>query len=254
MIYKTVSSKVIISKIYRDLKPASSSWEADAIEWIGEALDFIGAFAGLEKRSVRLTVTDYRAVLPSNFYSMRGVYYEGTQLPYGGTLKHIGGLLDSDVYLAAKTEVLTTDNVTVTSYGSLRAQSGASEDYFLINPNYIQTSFETGEIRIAYNAFPVDDDGYPMVPDSIYYRTALFWYVLKMMLMGGYTHPIFTYEYADQQWKRYCASAQNDAMFPSIPKMMSLRDKWVSFYVEPNPLLDEHSELDLDEDPETVLE
>ena len=46
MIYKTISIKALLSKIYRDLKPNNSNWEADAFEWIGEALSFIGTNQG----------------------------------------------------------------------------------------------------------------------------------------------------------------------------------------------------------------
>ena len=44
-IYKTISSKTIIRKIFRDLKPSTDDWVDDAIEWIGEALEHIGTSA-----------------------------------------------------------------------------------------------------------------------------------------------------------------------------------------------------------------
>ena len=37
-IYKEISSKVIIRKVMRDLKPNHANWIDDAVEWIGEAL------------------------------------------------------------------------------------------------------------------------------------------------------------------------------------------------------------------------
>ncbi len=42
-IYKEISSKVIIRKVMRDLKPNHANWIDDAVEWIGEALEHIGA-------------------------------------------------------------------------------------------------------------------------------------------------------------------------------------------------------------------
>ena len=44
-VYKTTSSKAIIRKIFRDLKPSTDDWVDDAIEWIGEALEHIGTSA-----------------------------------------------------------------------------------------------------------------------------------------------------------------------------------------------------------------
>ena len=51
-IYKTISSKVILRKIFRDLNPNNDNWIDDAIEWIGEALEHIGAAPRLEKKSL----------------------------------------------------------------------------------------------------------------------------------------------------------------------------------------------------------
>ena len=43
MIYKNKSSQTIIRKVFRDLKPTNDNWTDDAVEWIGEALEHIGA-------------------------------------------------------------------------------------------------------------------------------------------------------------------------------------------------------------------
>ena len=40
---RTVSSKVIIRKIFRDLRPDKDEWIYEAVEGSGEALEHIGA-------------------------------------------------------------------------------------------------------------------------------------------------------------------------------------------------------------------
>jgi hypothetical protein len=77
MVYKNISSKAVLAKIYRDFKPGYSGWEADAIEWIGEALDYIGCCSGFEMHSEDAQVKNHRAALPANFYTLRGVDYLG---------------------------------------------------------------------------------------------------------------------------------------------------------------------------------
>ena len=47
-VYKQISSKAIIRKVMRDIKPNNSNWIDDAVEWIGEALDHIGASVSLK--------------------------------------------------------------------------------------------------------------------------------------------------------------------------------------------------------------
>ncbi len=200
MIYKTISSKAVIQKIYRDLKPTDASWTTDAVEWIGEALDFIGYHAGFEKKVIDLTVSDFKAPIPSDLYHILTVEYSGIPLSYG---------------------------VAKTAYDKEIRLNEALRDYYVINPNYIITSFEKGDIKVHYDAYMLDEEGFPLVPDNIYYKQALEWYVIRQMLLGGYTNPNFNWQIADQMWQRYCQSAQNDAMFPSIDKMESFRETWV---------------------------
>ena len=38
-VYKNISSKMIIRKVFRDLRPNNDEWIDDSIEWIGEALE-----------------------------------------------------------------------------------------------------------------------------------------------------------------------------------------------------------------------
>ena len=75
MIYKTVSSKAVVAKVFRDLKPTSDAWVVDAVEWIGEALEFIGYFTGLEKKAIELTIKDHRCLLPCELVDIIQVEY-----------------------------------------------------------------------------------------------------------------------------------------------------------------------------------
>ena len=67
-VYKTISSKALIRKVFRDLRPDKDNWIDDAIEWIGEALEHIGASPQLEHKNCVLTVKDYKTLLPDGFY------------------------------------------------------------------------------------------------------------------------------------------------------------------------------------------
>lgn len=245
MIYNTISCKAILGKIYRDLKPNMSGWEADAVEWIGEALDFIGYHAAFIKKTKALAIKDFRSPLPADFYNLIGIYYNGIKLPYGSNLTSEGQYLD-DTYISAKTEVLESSNSGMTRYGSrLYNTTGNSDtDYYILNPNYIITSFETGKIQLKYNAWPTDKDGLPNVPDNIYYKQALEWYVIRQLIMGGYKHPIFSYEFADMKWQHYCIAAQNDVAMPTPDQAERFRNMWVRMIPDHN--LDLNTLIDTD--------
>ena len=62
MIYRHTSSKGIIRKVMRDLKPNDDNWVDDAIEWIGEALEHIGSAAQLVTKKTVLHIKDNKAI------------------------------------------------------------------------------------------------------------------------------------------------------------------------------------------------
>ena len=72
-IYKHVSSKEIVRKVFRDIKPATADFVHDAIEWIGEALEHIGASAQLCRKQCVLDIKDHRACLPGDLYYINQV-------------------------------------------------------------------------------------------------------------------------------------------------------------------------------------
>lgn len=153
-----VSSKTVILKIVRDLGLGSTEipWQ-DLVEWIGEGLQHIGAFAQFEERSADLEVDGYRAKLPCDFYAAR---------PNNNLAYRISG-----------------DNLTVGF------------------PRGVITGF-------AYLAFPVDEEGFPLVPDNISYATALFWKVaMQLAIRGDLVNKTLTYPICKDRWSWYCKQA-----------------------------------------------
>lgn len=105
-----------------------------------------------------------------------------------------------------------------------------SSECYLVENDYIKTSFDRGVLCLSYKAMPTDADCYPLVPDDISYREGMFWYIYKKMLLGG-TIDVnkngINYQFADQQWKYYCTQARNAAVFPDIDRMESFMNQWV---------------------------
>lgn len=85
MIYNSVSSKEIISKVITDLKLQEEDYSiADMVEWIGESLDEIGAF---RQHNVKVTgkeyepllqVTNFQARLPADLVKPVFIQYSKT--------------------------------------------------------------------------------------------------------------------------------------------------------------------------------
>ena len=103
------------------------------------------------------------------------------------------------------------------------------EDTYIIDNDYIKTSFESGKICLSYKAFPTDEDCFPLVPDDISYSEALFWYIYKKILLSkpDFKNNGINYGTAEQQWKYYCTQARNAANYPDIDRYESYMNQWV---------------------------
>lgn len=226
---KKISVKVVIDKIFRDLNLQNSDWTDDAIEWVAEAIEFIGHKTGFISKEKSIKIVSHRGILPNDYYIVqpKGVIYKGASMYYGS---------NSDIYNPEESEILLA-NTSQTFQSLDRARYGhpvipdyrenSSRYYELSNDGYIITSIENGEILLKYYAYPTDKDGYLLIPDDVYYKEAILWYVLKKLILGGYRHPEFNYHTANQYWKKSCAAAANNAAYPTFDKMVSFTKNWV---------------------------
>ena len=267
-VYKTISSKVIIRKIFRDLKPSSDNWIDDAIEWIGEALEHIGSATQLCQKQCVLTVENHKVLMPTDLYYINQVAINNSVSPTSSSeldtlttkVKELkAAIVDAqadDLEYSATTTVLheinsrivILENVYFTDGNRLQPlQYGASnfhrsmhcegcvnenasyEDTYIVDCDYIKTSFESGQICLSYMAFPTDEDCYPLVPDDISFKEAMFWYVYKKILLSNPTFKNngIKYDMAEQQWKQYCTQARNAANYPDIDRYESFMNQWV---------------------------
>jgi hypothetical protein len=267
-VYKTISSKVVIRKIFRDLKPAKDNWIDDAIEWIGEALEHIGAAPQLCKKNCVIDVKDHKAVMPSDLYYINQVAINNSISSVNGTeldsliakVKELkAAIIDAQAnnleYSSTKSvlneinsRIVVLENVYFKTSNQLQPlQYGASnfhrsmhcegcvneniqyEETYIVDCGYIKTSFDSGKICLSYMAFPIDDDCYPLVPDDISYKEAMFWYIYKKILLSApdFKNNGIDYSFAEQQWKYYCTQARNAANYPDIDRAESFMNQWV---------------------------
>lgn len=204
MIYKTTSVKNIISKVRRDLKTDDMEWAGDAIEWIGEVIEDLGTYTALEKVAKDLTICAHKALIPCGVAAIHAVEYDGNRLSFGG---------DQTGYSLVK-EARTTN-------------LSPTDEYYQVNPNYIITSFQEGTIRLHFSQYPLDEVGLPLIPDQFDYRESCLWYILGRMIMGGYQHPVFSYDYCMQNYEYHAKKARNRAKTPNIDQMETFRRTWV---------------------------
>ena len=267
-VYKTTSSKAIIRKIFRDLKPSSDNWIDDAIEWIGEALEHIGSATQLSQKQCILTVENHKVLMPADLYYINQVAVNTSVSPTSSSeldtlttkVKELkAAIVDAQandleysdtasVLHEINSRIVIIENIYFSDSSRLQPlQYGASnfhrsmhcegcvnenanyEDTYIVDDDYIKTSFESGKICLSYMAFPTDEDCYPLVPDDISFKEAMFWYVYKKILLSNPTFKNngIKYDFAEQQWKQYCTQARNAANYPDIDRYESFMNQWV---------------------------
>lgn len=212
MVYNTCSVNRIIAQIYRDIKPSHSGWINDAIEWIADAIDIMKVHQGYKQTFMKTQVIDYRVKLPCNLNYLLGVEHNHMRLQRTGSIN-----INNE-------KCSCLDNLVCHPH---------SKTYSL-NPNYIITSFKEGEIIIYYKGLEIDCDGFPYVIDEPFYRQALIWYVLRMMLLRGFKHQTLTFADADALWEKTYPKAQNACNMFDIDGYELFKKSWTGLVKNTN--------------------
>lgn len=215
MVYKTISVKVVIADIIRNLGLNKNNEDFsidDFIEWIGFHLPLIGSYCQFKQKIVELCVEDYKASLPCDFYKFisldNGYYYGDT---YNSQL--IGDGCDSSLEKDLN-------------------RFPFSNNSYNINFDVITTSHRNGKITVRYLAFPTDEEGFPLVPDDESFRECLFWTVAYRLAIQGY--PFKSPQMRDINFCRYkqnfyTIQARANAAMPDEPMMDRLTSRWLSW-------------------------
>jgi hypothetical protein len=107
----------------------------------------------------------------------------------------------------------------------INISAGCDEEYNIDHP-YIRTSFKTGKICIAYIKQPLDDRGWPMIPDTVSYVEAIKRYIIYKLKYSEFLKGQIaaqTFMKLEDDWQWYCRQARNKANMPNtIDKMENL--------------------------------
>lgn len=234
MNYGTQSAKAIVSKVYRDLGIQDESWELDAIEWVGEALEKMGIAPAYDEREEIFAVQDYSMAMPTGVMQMRGLWKtEGVNY----TVNNDGTIDVNQNALASATKRRVPRKrgsgrklrKGIGPTGTVDTkQSNPEADYYVLNPGHIHASFEKGLVILGYRGIKTDDDGYPLVPDEANADEAFFWYIVyKLLTRDPSVHPQMNWQNAQQQWERHKHRAKSKIKMPDPDEYEHFQQVWV---------------------------
>lgn len=195
---KTTSLKTVLWKIMNNKLASELSYDL-AAEYILEGIRLIGAPLSLiSKVSSPIKIVNYKAALPTDLVE----------------LKAIRAMTDKD---SIEFDTIPLTTATDPFHGDIACRSNEAEsDYevtYVVESGIIKTSFEEGFVQVAYKALPIDEEGYPLVPDNQKVLLALEYYTLFRYLeplwtIGKITDKAFNYIDTKKCW--YMGAAQAD--------------------------------------------
>mgnify|MGYP001617272764 FL=1 len=250
---KTITIRQLIDEVYRDKKYKYELPWQDAIEWSVDAVELIGVPTSLTPRVARITIASYRGHLPCDLHSITqaaGSFSGRTPFPMTSNTNSfhstftcatdctIEELITSTTSNAAETPIgqdisgnpvyefdFGNSSMPETITDTSTTQGSTLNPVYSVSDNFIFTNFEEGYVFLAYKAFPVDDDGFPMIPDNRRFKEAVkafICYKIDYILWRTRELTKDVYQDSEQQWLFYVASAATAAHTPNRDQMQSL--------------------------------
>lgn len=199
---KYISLKVIMDNILDHPMLRDVSFER-AINYTQSFMRIVGCPRIFEEKVALIDIKDWRGILPCDFNDIIQVRTHSNC-----------GEKNYKVFRYA------TDNFHMSNN-----KQDSFDLTYKIQGNVIFTSMKEGTIEIAYNAFAVDSEGYPLIPDNSTFIRALELYIKKQCFtvlfdLGKINQAV--YQNVCQEYAWAVGAAQNDLIRPTIDQMESI--------------------------------
>jgi len=220
MISGYISLNVILAKVYRDLGINEEIPLSSMVEWAAEGLNLIGAYSQYESTSDCIELVDGKAKLPCNFYKLVAINYKGIPM-------HWANNTNASNYQCSECQIPVCN-------------TGQCDYTFYLNDNYLITNIKTStqtnivvlnpaNVCIVYLGMPVDEEGYPMIPDDVYFAKAITAYITYMLDRQDWRKGKIADKIKDEsekEWLFYVAAAKGAANMPNVAQMERLKNVW----------------------------
>lgn len=198
---KYISLKQILDNLLDHPMLREVSFER-AVNYTQSFMRIVGCPKIFEEKTAIIEIEDYRGVLPCDFNEIIQVRTHNT--------------CDNNY----KVFRYSTDN-----FHMSENKRESLDLTYKIQGNVIYTSMKEGTIEIAYNAFAVDSEGYPLIPDNSAFIRALELYIKKQCFtvlfdLGQINQAVYRQVCQDYAWA--VGAAQSDLIRPTIDQMQAI--------------------------------
>jgi hypothetical protein len=248
---KLVSVKEVVNNVLRDNQYKTQDFEVGSmIEWSAEACDLIGVPYNLINDYAIIAIEDHKGFIPCNLHTQlqamvlttSGVVLpmrESTSTTSPYSVNNVNDYplvnpVDPVGFDVNGNPVMTFNNYdSAISAGLINNLPYSLRDItYSTRGNYIFTSFKDGaSVVMFYKAFPVDEEGYPLIPDDTSYKIAVQSYIrmkLDFLLWRKNIIARDVFEYAEREWMWYVGQAKTKALTPTYDMMESWKNNWLT--------------------------
>lgn len=203
-----VNIKLIMDRLTRHPLMQDISLET-VIDYTVDFIRIVGMPKVFLEKTADIPIKEYRGVLPCDFYQIIQVR----------TMNSKNG--SHHAFRAS------TDSFHMSGHkGNKIERAGLT---YKLQGNCIITSIPEGIIEIAYMALPIDEEGYPLIPDNSSYSRALELYIKQQwftILFDTGKISIQVLNNTQQQYSWAVAQAQSDLVRPTIDEMEAITNMW----------------------------
>lgn len=199
IISKYTSIKEIVLNMYRNTGTDQEVNLEDIAYWTYEAMEglaypavYIPRTVGYKERP-DYDFTEYRVQLPNDFHRLQAISVNGKiAIPKSNSLHYLldGKCCGLDKQTSSYFD-LFNDNFGNTFSPqapplTMPTQNGVEPITFDINNTYVTFNTKEGRVCMAYWAFPIDEEGFPLVPDAVPIKEAVTQYIQERLDYRGY--------------------------------------------------------------------
>jgi hypothetical protein len=251
MAYTSTSVEEILGRIVRNNNNKLPAHYVDSmLEWIPEAVELMRTTHTLNFQSTPNKgcdgeyITENHAIrLPCGLVELLSVENE-----YGERIHRSGSQLDTTNLSVGRSTVpgnpaRVTDFITSTDgigtgseegpsvpwTGSniVPIQSPVTTAYYDLQLDWLLTSEESMFIKLNYKSLPVDERGYPLIPNVPEFKEAIYWYVMHQLIGAGFQHPLIPsslqgLEYCTKEFEKWAGRALGEIKMPDQDRMGKL--------------------------------
>lgn len=219
---KYTSVYEVIASTYRDFG-VEDIVISDAIEWVGEVIELLNPPYDLIEDVEVVLVEHGRAKIPCDLHSINGIKC----------------LIDDNASLIDECEfpidhfvpmVYSTDIYHNYKDNHNDKNCNIPQATYKLENGYILPNFENGFLAVSYKAIPVDEDGFPLIPDNIKFKNAIKYHIMwklafMKLIQGKISGQAYQIIERDREW--YIGQASTGAQMPSMDLMESIKNNWI---------------------------